>query len=293
MLIVERIQEDRGLSSGQQAAVRFLVTHGAEVADLSAREIARRVHTSPAALVRLAKRFGYDGFTAFKRDFLAEHRYLQAAGTVDANLPFGPHDDAGRIAQRLTHLAQETVEDIGNLVDPADLQRAAALLARADTVHVAAVSFPAVYARAFQLQMARIGRRVEVADLAGEQLFAQELVRPGDCALAISYSGETPATVGACRAFKARGAAVVALTSLGSNSLRDLADAALTLSSRERLYTKVGGFSSELSMKLVLDMLYACVFANDYEGNLRRKVLLSRRSEPGRFSSSAPLREKP
>ena len=139
--------------------------------------------------------------------------------------------------------------------------------------------------------MRRIGKPVMAVALPGEQLFAEQVVSPDDCALVISYSGTTPATLDLARMYHRRNVPLIAVTSMGSNPLRELADVTLTLTTRERLYSKVAGFTSELSIKLVLDTLYACYFSWHLDEFQQMKDELSSHAEPGRTSDSDILRE--
>ena len=177
------------------------------------------------------------------------------------------------------------------LMDSAELAHAADLIDQAETVHMAAVSFPVLYAEDFQMKLRRLGRRVELISTVGEPRFAENLVRQNDCAIVISYSGTTPDTLALARMYQRCGIPVIALTSMGSNPLREMADVVLTLTTRERLYSKVAGFTSELSIKLVLDTLYGCLYVRHADAFAQAKEQVSRHAEPGRTSDSAILRE--
>lgn len=292
MLLLEQLNHTSMLSSGQRAIACWLVDHRDEMATVTTKRIATETFTSPAAVVRLAKRLGYEGFEPLRRELIAEASYLsQHFCGVDANHPFVTSDRPLAIAAKVTSLARETAQDTLALLDGEALEQAVGLIVRARVVHMAAVSFPLLYAQDFQLKMRRLGRMVEVCSLVGEPLFTEPTLREDDCALAISYSGTTPATIDMARMYKRRGIPLIVLTSMGDNELSRLADVTLVLTTRERLYSKVAGFTSELSIKLVLDTLYACVFCSDMEGSQRAKDEISRRAEPGRRSDSALLRE--
>ena len=67
----------------------------------------------------------------------------------------------------------------------------------------------------------------------------------------------------------------------------------LSMSSRERLYTKISNFATEESINFILNMLYACYFSKDYEKNLDFKTKASRILEFERFSENSDIQEKP
>ena len=259
---------------------------------MTTKQIARATFTSPAAVVRLAKKLGYDGFEELRRELTEETLYLnQHFRGVDANRPLSAGDSMMTVAAKVAALARETANDTLSLMDEESLTRAVELIEKSRAIHLAAVSFPLLYGQDFQLKMRRIGKPVLAVTLPGEQLFAEHIATPDDCALVVSYSGTTPATLDLARMFHRRGTPIIALTSMGTNPLRELADVTLTLTTRERLYSKVAGFTSEISIKLTLDTLYACYFSRHLDAFQQMKDEISSHAEPGRTSDSFILRE--
>ena len=75
---------------------------------------------------------------------------------------------------------------------------------------------------------------------------------------------------------------ILAITSLGTNSLSKIADVVLHISTREKMYSKIGGFSSLTSISLVLDILYSCKFSLHYGINMQYKTDIAKRVEVNR-----------
>ena len=88
---------------------------------------------------------------------------------------------------------------------------------------------------------------------------------------AISYSGEIHNLCSLARTLKGRSVPIIAITSLGDNELKKYADVVLHISTREKLYSKIAGYSNENSIKLILDILYSCYFNLMYDDNLARR----------------------
>ena len=292
MLLLEQLNNTSMLPDGQRAVAQWLAAHRNEVAMVTVKRIAQETFTSPATVVRLAKALGYEGFEPLRAELVVEASYLnQHFRGVDANQPIAEDDDPLTVAAKVAALARETASDTLSLMDGVTLAQATDIIESARVTHISATSFPLLYAQDFQLKMRRIGRPVEVCTLVGEPLFTEGIVSDRDCAIAISYSGTTPSTLDVARMYKRRGIPLVAITSLGANPLREIADVTLSLTTRERLYSKVAGFASELSIRLVLDTLYACVFARHLGEHQRAKDELSSHAEPGRTSDSEILSE--
>ena len=141
--------------------------------------------------------------------------------------------------------------------------------------------------------MATIGKNVLItkSDLG---LLAHSLQKE-DCAILISYSGnsERRLPLKVIPILEEAGVPIIAITGMGDNLLRQHATCVLSMSSRERLYTKISNFATEESINFILNMLYACYFSKDYEKNLDFKTKASRILEFQRFSENSDIQEKP
>ncbi len=292
MLLTEKIQEIDHLSSGQKMIADFLLEQKDGIAGMTIKEIAHRTYTSPATLIRFAKNLGYDGFDQLKKDFLKEQEYINQHFTkIDANCPFLPNEGLLSIAGKISSLVKETVDDTLSLLTHEDLHNAVSILERSDRIHLCAISFPLLYGRDFQLKMRRVGKIVEITELVGEQLFTEPIIGSKDCAIVVSYSGETTVPRNMTTLYKKHKIPVISLTSMGSNYVREHSDVCLTITTREKLYSKIAGYSSEFSIKLLLDILYSCYFRSHYQPFLEQKTRLSKTAEHGRKSTSEILKE--
>ena len=108
----------------------------------------------------------------------------------------------------------------------------------------------------------------------------------------LSYSGETSGDLRIAQQAKSAGAPVIALTSFGRNSLAELADVTLHVSTREKLVEKLGCFGMSISTMLLLDVIYSCVLALDYDRNVINRVTVTRGYEIYRDSSNPILHDR-
>ena len=84
---------------------------------------------------------------------------------------------------------------------------------------------------------------------------------------------------------------LIGITGGGNNYIRERVDCVLSISSRERLYTKISNFSTEESILIILNVLFSCYFARNYEKNLRYKTENSRTLEISREASLKEMKE--
>lgn len=293
MLLIEKLQHLEKISDSQKSVVDYMLEQKERIEKQTVKEIATAIYTSPATLTRLSQRLGYKGFEELKKDFLREQEYLNRnANHIDANLPFYSNDSYLTIASKVGNLMKETIDDTLSLLDSKALYKAVDFMKACDTIHISAISFPLIYARDFQLKMRRLGKKVEITELVGEQLYTYPIIEKNDLAIIISYSGEIPLLKEMAEIYKEKQIPLIAISSLGENSIKNKADVNLEITTREKLYSKIAEYSTQISMKLVLDVLYSCYFSTDYASFLRNKKALGKKAEPGRFSTSDILNEK-
>lgn len=101
MLLTQRIEE-MDLPSAEKTAANYLLAQGSKLKGRSTRKIATDAYTTPATLVRLGQRLGYEGWTDFFEAFLEEREYLEEHfQNVDANRPFTQDDSQTAVANKI------------------------------------------------------------------------------------------------------------------------------------------------------------------------------------------------
>ncbi len=292
-MLIEQKVESVKLSDAQQSVIDYILKERGNIKDQTIKEIAKVTYTSTGTIIRLAKKLGYHGFEDFKEDFLKEVHYMDTHfQNIDPNYPFTSHDNMQKISSKVTALAQETLSDTLSLIEHDSLQKAICLLRNAKHIHLAAISYSLLLGQMFQLDMMRIGVPVHICSIQGEELFVPAIIGKDDCIIFISYSGEIDQLCELAKILKNKGTSIIVISSLGDNRLKTYADVVLHISTREKLYSKIGGFSNEYSIKLILDILYSQYFALDYETHLKKRIDISQRAEVTRVSSIDILKEK-
>ncbi len=149
-----------------------------------------------------------------------------------------------------------------------ELQKAILYMRKATSIGLYAVSNNLNLAREFQHNMARIGKKTELCQLQGEIVWTAYMAERTSCAVVISYSGETPILIRAAQVLKKHKVPIILITNIGESSLSRMADCVLPICTREKQYSKIATFTTDSSIAYVLDVLYSCLFALDYEKNL-------------------------
>lgn len=279
MLLQDKMRHTK-FSTSEQIVVDFMLDQQEHLKDYSTTMIAQETYTSPSILVRISKKLGFSGYSEFKKCFLEEVHYLMKDfKEIDANMPFSKDDTYLQLASKLVALKKESLDDTFSLLHYEDIQKAIHLMKKASIIKVFAISNMTFLAEEFVFKMRHIGKETQTYSLSNMIYQEAVLSTPSDCAICISYSGESGELLTAVNHLKHNQVPVIAITSIGQNTLTKLADVTLYTTTREKAYSKIGGFSSITSISLLLDTLYACYFQSDYYYYYAYKLKLAQQTE--------------
>lgn len=290
MFLFQRI-EDLSVrdSSALSVIASYIMEDPPRILEKSLQEVAQETYTSKASVVRFAKALGFEGWKDFLKDYLKELNYQQRFdGTVDFNYPFEADSTPSEIARNLHNLLIQTLDDTLENLDEEMLVRFVNLIQRARRVVIFCVSPHTYSAQLFQRKMMTIQKPVHVVQ-AREMGITARSMTPQDLAILISYSGTNfsaePMTV--LKYLVDHQVPVAAITSAGTNNLRQMASAVLTLTTREALYNKIATYSTEQSVQYLLDLVFSCYFARKYDANRANKVQSAKELERLRSHTDA------
>lgn len=285
MLLSEKMRQTK-FSPSEKQVIDLILAHPDKLAELTVKELAQAAYVNPSILIRVAKKLDFSGWVELKAAFLEEQAYLENHFTeVDANLPFTPSDNLMAIAAKMAKLEQTTIDDSCSLLDHDSLRKATNLLQRAEHIRIFGGNANLLLSQDFALKMNRLGKQVAVSDITGEAFYEAYNLKENDCALLISYTGEQSYILKMAALLREHNVKILALTSIGDNQLAALADHTLRLTTRERLYSKIGNFTINTSISYLLDVLYSCVFAEEYQRNLNHLIQMGEKIDHRSTSS--------
>lgn len=244
-------------SHNERVIIDYILDKQINIKDYSVKMIADATFTSPSTLIRISKKLGFQGWVEFKDAYLEEANYLNSHFcNIDSNLPFSNQDSIMTIASKIVNLHIESAKDTLSLFQHDSLQKAVRILHQSKEIRVFAMS------------------------------------SPDECAICISYSGESSNIVKTAQILKENNCPIIAITSIGNNSLSDLATVTLRVTTREKSFSKIAGFSSLESISIVLNTLYACLFSLNYHDNLTYKLDIAKKIENAPIINNEIIAEK-
>ena len=284
MLISQRLEQFAHEHDGAHRAIAlYLIDQSARFEKLTMADIAAEIFTSKPTLVRFAKQLGFSGWREFSQAYGREiDRVERNAPDVNHSLPFSPGAFPADIARSIAQVRSDATVRTAERLDVRELERAARLLYEAKRIFLMGYGFNEPALKSFMRKLFQIGIAAIMPD---QDNFEHTMKRAGadDCLVVVSYAGTGKSNLTRCLPeAREHGAHVVALTSEGENFLRTHADVTLSILSLERLFEKIGAFSTEASAGYLLDALYGCIFVRDYERNLRNKTGYSQSVETNR-----------
>lgn len=285
MLIEQKLSQIK-LSDAQHAVADYMLKQRYHMEKMTIQTLAKNTYTSVATIIRLAKKLGYSGYQEMKDDFLKEVHYLDSHfQKIDPNYPFSNYDNMQKIAYKVAALTKEAVDDTLTLIDHDSLQKAVMLMKNSPQIHLCALSYSLLLGHLFQMDMLRIGVPIHIHDISGDELFLPAIVQKNDTVLFISYSGQMEKLCLLAKQLKKQNAHIIVISSLGNNDLKTYSDVSLHLSTREKLHSKIKGYTNEASIKFLLDVLYSCYFALDYSTNQHKRLEICQFAETSSYSS--------
>ena len=295
MTLAQRVEELTISSGGDSKRTigEFVLEKKERLREFTTQQIADETYTSKSALVRFAKALGFSGWSEFAKQFVSEQHYRDTHySDVDPNIPFQENSSTKDIINLMCSLQMESLMDTADLIKPWTVDSVVDLLERSNRIALFGMSPNNLLGELFRRRMLTVGRLVEIPALGDSGLLAASL-REGDCAIIISYSGNshTCEPLNILRFLEKNHVPAIGITSCGTNYLRQHATYTLSISSQEKLFSKISTFATETSILYILNVLFSAYFARNFQENFKEKVDMGRVLEYQRFSNISELKE--
>ena len=263
MDIKRKIQQGKGLTPTEQQLGQAALDMGDAMRSLSIKEFAQKANVSVASIHRFCKKLGLEGFKELKVELA---RAASATDSdVDINFPFDASSTAPQITERMARLYETTLAETRSLLDPAQLDQAAKLLVRADTVDIYTQSHNLYPASMFRDRLLSSGKAATCHDQIEAQVRTALASGREHASIVISYSGLAPNLKSILPILCERHSPVIVIGTPRCARLHPGFSAYLTVSDIESLSHRITQFASHIAVQYVLDSLFSCYFARDYD----------------------------
>jgi len=296
MALIQELEEISVTETNAKKYIaEFLLKEKEHIGTYSMQKIADQTFTSKSTLFRFAQSLNYSGWKEFMQTFLEEINYVNKHySDIDPNLPFLAGESTDSIVEKLTEIQTESIRNTADLVDTDILNLAVdRILNYRKNIVLFGISPNNLMGQLLRRKLESIGIILTVANTDEGGSLAAALQK-GDCAILVSYSGNNLSRepMRFVETLKQNHVNLIAITSAENNYLRKNIDCCLTISSREKLYSKIGNFITEESIIHIFNLIYACCFARNFIHNYDYKLKNSEDLEYRRNSSMFNIKEK-
>ncbi|GGB33601.1 RpiR family transcriptional regulator [Roseibium aquae] len=228
----------------------YIATNPDRVAVSTVAELSEAADVQPSAFMRFCQVMGFSGFSQMQKLFRSDYSqkwpdYITRLAKLREH---GAESPSALLAE-FVDVGRTSLENLMTSVDPAELQTAVDLLAKADTIHLVGFrrAFPVTSYLAYAFEKMQVPA---VLHAGTANLDQTALVRPGDAILAVTFAPYTQQTVEIAELGRARNARLVAITDVITSPLARLGATTLLVSELD-----VGAFralSASLSLAITL-----------------------------------------
>jgi DNA-binding MurR/RpiR family transcriptional regulator len=253
------------LTPAARAIARIILDDPGLVVRSTITEFSALSGTSEATVVRTARVLGFSGYSQLRFALaaaVAKEQARQPERLVPGDL--APDDPLTDVITKVARSEAEALADTAAQLDPARLGEVVAAIAAARRVDVYGVGASGLVAADMSQKLLRIGLSSHPFADAHLAITSAALLRPGDVAVAVSCSGETPDVLVPARTAAEAGAVVVCVTNNPRSSLAELAHHTLVSAGRETAF-RPGALASRISQLLIVDCVFVGLAQHTYD----------------------------
>jgi len=251
----------------ERVVLDYLIENKSVLNDFSVEKIAKAAYTSPASVVRMCKKLGYNGFKDFKIDFIL------ANAKVDIPEDKEYHDVVLNkelsTSQAVIENNIRVLEDTMKLVDEAKVEEAANIIMKARKILIFGKGSSYLVCNDLQMKLRRINKFCIAQGESHDQLVDASFINHRDVIIFISHSGKTKEIISSALLARENSAKIISITKLGSSTLADLSDIVLYTSSLEGEF-RSAAMTSRISQLAMVDALFAKCAYTDIDRTVKK-----------------------
>lgn len=275
MDILSNMKLSHFFSGSEQAVINYIFNHPEDIEYLSIRKLSEYTFTSTSTIIRLYRKLGCKNYSEFKIQLCsALQNNAHQNINIDANFPFKKNDTFLETNHNLGLLISNSINETMALIEKNEeiYKKCIDILYNAEVIDFYGVATNLSLAFDFKLSLMRINHKVNVPISYQEQILSAAYSSPKHVSIIISYTGETTETLKCCKLLKKTGSKMICITNTGNTSISDLCDYSLHIVSKEKMFSKIGMFSSKYSIMVILDILYSGIFQKNYDDNIKLTI---------------------
>jgi DNA-binding MurR/RpiR family transcriptional regulator len=249
----------------EENAARYILENPDEVVGLSIKELAVKSQSSQAAIIRLCKNIGVEGFKELKVRIAGDLQAMQSSD--QAYKEISPNDDIKTLINSISYNNIYAIRQTLQLLDFKEVERAVEAIQAAGRIDFYGAAASQIIAQDAQQKFLRINKACTAYTDSHLQLTSSVTLTEKDVAVGISYSGETTHVLEAIKISKENNATTIGITRYGANPLASMVDICLTTSATES-DIRSAATASRIAQLNIIDILFSSVASKNYHSSI-------------------------
>lgn len=267
-MIIRKLQDMEGMSEIEKGIADYILNHSEAVIHMTAKELAKMTYTSPSSVLRLCNKMDEKGFADFKMRLASELADMRREKLeIDTNQPFLKEDSVEEIAGKIENLSLVSIKETKENLNFASIKQIASRMKESSVIDIYGLGSSQTIAMDFKDRMIRIGRDVRLELDCSNQYYHAMNSDNRHFAVVISHSGMTKEVIEIASILKVQKVPILGITSEGENDLVPLVNYCIRTATTEQRFMlhKIDNIASQVAVKYILDVLYACIYEMEYE----------------------------
>lgn len=261
-IMINMIKARDNLSVSEKTVLDYLVKNRTALKDLSVESIAKNAFTSPATVVRMCKKLGYEGFKEFKIDFILANTEIVIPSNAEYKDLILVKDKSENIGRSAIENDIRALEDTLRLYSEKKVQKAAEMIMNSRKIFLFAKGSSYLVCKDFEMKLRRIDKMCTAQQDLHEHSIDSAFLDERDIVILISNSGDTPEVIEAALQARENNVKIISIVSAGKTTLGDLSTVVLYTSALEGDF-RSAAMTSRTSQMAVIDALYShCAYYN-------------------------------
>ncbi|AKP66554.1 RpiR family transcriptional regulator [Companilactobacillus ginsenosidimutans] len=265
-LILNIKQSQNSFTKTEQNIADYILNYPHYVIKDSVQELATKIPTSPASIVRFSQKFcGDGGFSQLKLQ-------LSAESGIESNLykELAPDDTIDSLKRKLSFRINQSLNNTGKSLSEDSIKKSVSIFERTDKIVVFGIGASMIAAEDLQQKFMRIGKTVILSE--NPHLLTTLLLSKSEntAVILISNSGETQEVLKIAKLTNEINIPLISITQDRPSSLSKLSTIVLaTDGNTENIHLRSAATTSLISQLYTIDLLYYNYFSINYQENAK------------------------
>ena len=273
MALLNALRLKRGFTDTEEALADYILEHTDEVSEMNIGTLSASAHTSNAAVVRLCRKLGLDGYRDFRITLAREiERARSQVFDVNPDKPFIEGANTRDILSSIAALSRQAIDASYAMVSASSIRKAARLMQGARRIVFYAIGDTAVTVEGFTNLLLKLGIVCTNGIQHDDANVITQMLDARDLAIVVTHSGvlidQHPSVI---KTLREHGCKMVLITSNHEMEERLVGtDCVILIPEGETRSGRVATFFSQECIRYVLNCIYSEVFALNWQENVSK-----------------------